>query len=302
MRANLGSAVVLTVAALLLLSPATSHAFGHKHKDQPAVTGVTAPSQGVGTAPVTVDARCRSGKAVGGGFQTFAIGIDTGSGPTVALIPVILESRRLDSRTWRVTEQGVRNPQTPSSVPGTNLTVSVYCMRHLRVSEVIAAGVPSTASSTPSTVNPTCSAHKVAIAGGFSLSPLPGTGFAYPSVYENRRRGNRSWRSSAVPGAQASVQLTGYAYCSRRAKPPRMRTWQVSSTPGTGPVHVCGGGLAASAGGWLSSPGTVIVASEGTSGGKKRSYPPGTAYPAGQSWWVAPDHLGASTTGFAYCS
>jgi hypothetical protein len=302
MRARLGLAAVLTVGALFLLSPATSQAAGPKPKDRPAVTGATAPSQGVGTAPVTVDARCPSGKAVGGGFQTFPIGIDAGSGPTVALMPVILESRRLDPRTWRVTEQGVRNPQTPSWVPGTNLTVSVYCMRHLRVSEVIAAGAPSVASSTPSTANPICPAHKVAISGGFSLSPLSGTGFSYPSVYENLRSGNRSWRSSAVPGERPSVQLTGYAYCSKRAKPPRMRTWQVSSTPGAGPVRACSGGLAASAGGWLSSPGTTIVASEGTSGGKKRSYPPGTAYPAGQSWLVAPDHLGVSTTGFAYCS
>jgi hypothetical protein len=302
MRTRLGLAVVITVCALLLLSPATSQAAGPKHKDHPAVTGVTAPSQGVGTAPVTVDARCPSGKAVGGGFRTFAISFDAGSGPTVALMPVILESRRLDPRTWRVTEQGVRNPETPSWVPGTNLTVSAYCMRHLRVSEVIAAGARSTDSSTPSSANPTCPAHTVAISGGFSLSPLSGTGFAFPSVYANLRSGNRGWRSSAVPGEQPSVQLTGYAYCSKLAKPPRVRSWQVSSTPGAGPVRACNGGLAASAGGWLSSPGTTIVASEGTSGGKKRSYPPGKAYPAGQSWWVAPDHLGASTTGFAYCS
>jgi hypothetical protein len=266
------------------------------------VQAVTTPSQGVGPKPANYDISCPRGlKAVGGGFSTFGISISgdlvPGGGPVTAVVPVVMESRRLDGHTWRITEKAALNPAAGPVAPGgTTVTASVYCRKvRGRVRAVEGVGDLLTSNSSPSATDPKCPKGQVALAGGFSVS-VPESGFVYPSVYESFRDGQRGWKSSAIPNTQQSVGLLGFVYCSHESRPPRT----VRRLVGSGITAVtCAKGRAAAAGGFQSAPGSVLGFSMGSNGGKKRSYPPFTAYPAGPSWTFGGP---AGTTEFAYCS
>jgi hypothetical protein len=278
---------------------------------KPRVKAVSTRVLGVGPNPANYDVSCPRGlKAVGGGFSTFALSVAgdpnlvPGGGPVTAVVPVVLESRRLDARTWRITERAAANPAAGPVAPGgTSVVASVYCRKVKgRVTAVEGVGAPSNASSSPSTTDPRCPGGRVALSGGWSLAATPESGFFYPSVYESFRDGSRAWRTSAVPGTEARVALLGFAYCARERKPPRTSRRTVSA--GTASAS-CAKRRAAAAGGFQSAPGAVIQLSTGTTGGKKRGYPPYRAYPAGPVWFVAPgpfDAAGVTTTAFAYCS
>lgn len=289
--------VALSLGACLLA--ATASASG---RNAPKVRAVTGPIEGVGPKPANYDVSCPQGlKAVGGGFSTFGISISgdlvPGGGPVIAVVPVVMESRRLDGRTWRITEKAALNPAAGPAAPGgTSVSVSTYCRKVKGgVRAVEGVGSPSTSNSSPSSTDPMCPKGQVALSGGFSVS-VPESGFVYPSVYESFRDGRRGWRSSAVPNTQQSTSLLGFAYCSHEVNPPRTVRRKIGS--GTTAV-TCAKGLAAADGGFQSDPGSVLGFSMGTNGGKKRSYPPFTAHPAGPSWIFGGPQ---GSTEFAYCS
>ena len=291
-----GAVVFTALSALILLAPAESGA-----ARRPAhVTVVATPTEGVGSDPANYDVTCPRGlKAVGGGFNTFAYVLLGPGGPVTAVVPMVMESRRLNARTWRVTERAAENPVVASSsARGTTVSASVYCRRVKGpVTAVEGVGALSTNASSPSSADPKCPKGTVALAGGWSVTAA--SGFAYPSVYESFRDGSRAWKSSAVPGSQPSVGLLGFAYCARARKPPRRR--EVTSI---GTIFArCKNNLTAAAGGFQATPGTFIQVSTGsTIRNKRQSYQPTTPYPAGPTWASGSGGLNAPTIGFAYCS
>jgi hypothetical protein len=294
-RASIGIA-----ASALLLCVGVSSEDAAASKRGARVQAVTTSSLGVGAQPANYDVSCPRGlKAVGGGFSTFGIGTSGPSGGSVTVVvPVIMESRRLNDRTWRITEKAALNPAAgPSSPRGTTVTASVYCRKVKgRVRAVEVVGAVSTSNSTPSSADPKCPRGQVALAGGFSVT-APDSGFVYPSVFESFRDGQRGWRSSAIPNTQSSTGLLGFVYCSHESRPPRAMR-RNRGYPGITSVR-CGKGSAAAAGGFQSAPGEGLGLSTGSIGGKKPSYPPLSAYPAGTSWIF---RGAAGTTVFAYCS
>jgi hypothetical protein len=292
-----GMVVFTALCVLVLLAPAESGA-----ARRPAhVTVVATPTEGVGSDPANYDVTCPEGlKAVGGGFNTGGYVLPGPGGLVTAVVPVVMESRRLNARTWRVTERAAENPVVASSSSrGTTVSASVYC-RPVKgpVTAVEGVGALSTDASSASSADPKCPKGTVALAGGWSVTAA--SGFAYPSVYESFRDGSRAWKSSAVPGSQPSVGLLGFAYCARARKPPRRR-----EVTGSGRTIFarCKNNLTAAAGGFQATPGTFIQVSTGsTIRNKRQSYQPTTPYPAGPTWASGSGGLYAGATGFAYCS
>ena len=292
------------VCSLILLGRPDFAAAAQRHAK---VMAVSTPGLGVGPRAANYDVSCPRGlKAVGGGFSSPAIGV-AGSlvpgGSAIAVIPVVIESRRLNARTWRVTERAALNPAVASFAPqGTTVTASVYCRKIKgRVTSVFGAAGPSTTSSSPSTAEATCPKGRVALAGGWSLG-VSDSGFVDPSVYESFRDGSRAWRVSATPNTDSQVSTLAYAYCARERKPPRTRRRAVKSS--ITPV-VCPEGLAAAAGGFQSVPGAVIQESIGSSARKDGRFKPNVPYRAGRNWRIGAGPLEApptTTTAFAYCS
>ncbi|HEY7121816.1 MAG TPA: hypothetical protein VH329_04590 [Solirubrobacterales bacterium] len=301
-----GGIVALVVATAVALQLSSSSAAAAQRNS--TVRAVSTPSMGVGPTAANYDVSCPKGqKAVGGGFNTVGIlvagDLVPGGGPVPAVVPVVFESRRLDSRTWRVTERAALNPAVASFAPnGTTVTASVYCRKvkgrvlaRLEVGDVARPGSP------PSTGDPSCPKRYVALSGGWSVSTGPETGFLYPSIYESFRDGRGAWRSSVAANTESTADMIALVYCSKERKPPRTRRL----TGGSGSILVsCPKGLAAAAGGFKSAPGYVPTQSIGSSGGKKPSYPAVTAYPAGPVWMVGAGSFGPplTTTAFAYCS
>lgn len=296
-RLGIAGAVVFTaLSALALLAPAESGA-----ARRPAhVTVVATPTEGVGSDPANYDVTCPRGlKAVGGGFNTFGFAREgPGGGLVTAVVPVVMESRRLNARTWRVTERAAINPVVTPAPQGTTVSASVYCRRVKGpVTAVEGVGARSTDASSPSSADPKCPKGTVALSGGWSVTAA--SGFAYPSVYESFRDGSRAWKSSAVPGSQPSVGLLGFAYCAHARKPPRRRL-----VKGSGTVYArCTNNLTAAAGGFQAMPGTFVQVSTGsTIRDKRQPYQPTNPYPAGPTWASGSGGLYAPSTGFAYCS
>ena len=294
-RLGIAGAVVFTALfALALLVPGESGA-----ARRPAhITVVATPNEHVGSDPANYDVSCPRGlKAVGGGFNTFGSALPgPGGGLVTAVVPVVMESRRLNARTWRVTERAALNPVT--SAQGTTVSASVYCRRVKGpVTAVEGVGPLSTSASLPSSADPKCPKGTVALSGGWSATAA--SGFAYPSVYESFRDGSRAWKSSAIPGSQPSVGLLGFAYCAHARKPPRRR--QVMSS---GTVFArCTNNLTAAAGGFQATPGSFVQVSTGsTIRDKHQPYQPTIPNPAGPTWASGSGGLYAPSTGFAYCS
>ena len=313
MSRRLGLAVLLGCGTVCLLVALTCSDAAIAAKHHSRVSAVSTPTLGVGPTPANYDVTCPRGlKAVGGGFNTSGISIAgplVPGGSAIAVVPVVYESRRLNARTWRVTEKAALNPAVPSFAPrGTTVTASVYCRKVKgRVTAVEGLGSSSTTPSSPSTADPRCPKGRVAVGGGWSVQlsderTPSARGFFLPSIYESFRDGSRRWRTSAVPSSGETLNTFGLVYCAHERKPPRTIRRTVSS--GAASVR-CGGGLAAAAGGFQTTPGAVIQTSIGSSGGRKRSYPPGTTYPAGPSWMVGTDPIDGPSTpimAFAYCS
>ncbi len=313
MSRRLGLAVVLgcgTVCLLVALTCSDAAAAAKRHS---RVSAVSSPILGVGPTPANYDVTCPRGlKAVGGGFNTSGIGVAgplVPGGSAIAVVPVVYESRRLNARTWRVTEKAALNPAVPAFAPqGTTVTASVYCRKVKgRVTAVEGLGGLSATPSSPSTADPRCPKGRVAVGGGWSVqlsdeSTPSARGFFVPSIYESFRDGSRRWRTSAIPSSGETLDTFGLVYCAHERKPPRTSRRTVRS--GLASVS-CGRELAAAAGGFRATPGAVIQTSLGSSAGRKRRYPPGTAYPAGPSWMVGAgpiDGPSTPTTVFAYCS
>jgi hypothetical protein len=294
-------AAIALALPVLFFGTFSAHASAGK-RGAPGVQVVTTSAEGVGPHPANYDVSCPRGlKAVGGGFSTFGIGLSGPSGGSVtAVVPVVMESRRLDGRTWRITEKAALNPAVsgPGAPGGTTVTASVYCRKVKgEVRAVEGVGALSTSNSAPSSADPKCPRGQVAVAGGFSVT-VPDSGFVYPSVYESFRDGQRAWKSSAIPNTQASTALLGFVYCSHESRPPLEVRKNRGGFPGITSVR-CKKGLAAAAGGFQAPPGDWLGNSMGSVGGKHNDPPPFSAVPAGPSWSVTG---AAGTTAFAYCS
>ena len=306
----MGARVSIAVVALLALAIAVIHPPAASAKwNGSRVRGVSSPSEGVGSKAANYDVSCPRGlKAVGGGFSTFGISVAgdlVPGGSAIAVVPVVFESRLLNARTWRVTERAAVNPAAgPAAPQGTSVIASVYCRKVKgRLTTVEDIGAPSSTPSSPSSADPRCPRGRVAVGGGWSVQLSEESGFVYPSIYESFRDGSRAWKTSAIPGSGESLDTFGLVYCARERKPPR--TSRRTVTSGLATVG-CAKGLAAAAGGFQATRGAVIQTSTGSSGGKKRSYPPGKAYPAGPSWGVGAGTFGLAPTSaatvFAYCT
>jgi hypothetical protein len=302
-------AVALAMASGVLLL-ALPDAIAKKGPRRNPVVGVSARAN-LGTAPVTLEPQCPTRtKAIGGGFSAFTVTTQTfPDPPIVASVTMVYESHRAGPRAWRTSAVKLKNPAGGPFAPppgSFDLEAWSYCKRiHGKIKELAVTGPATSSSDAASTATATCPRRSSLLAGGYSASPVPGPGFAYPAIFENFPSGRRSWTASAVPLSQPSVQVTSVADCiraskkgSKGSKGPVLRTGGLQSNAAE--TSECPGKLRAGDGGFrfprtISGPAGFSEAGPGDGVGIQD---PGVVYPIGQTWIV---FGGSGTTAFALC-
>lgn len=215
-------ALAVAVAASLLLAPAgLAHKAGKgKKASKPpaAESTVTATGQGSGMGTiVSATANCpRNMRAVSGGFQAPA---------SIDVIPVVFESVRTASRSWRASAQ-LLDLGAPSNV---TLQTTVYCKHKFFAGKT--SRVTSPTDGDPHLgplVGASCRRSQIAVSGGFTMAAPLTDGAVTALVLDSRRDGAQAWNTWLATGSGGTGAASTEVYCARHQ---RELTDAVASSP-----------------------------------------------------------------------
>jgi hypothetical protein len=296
---RLARGILVALASWLILGAPASSA-----KESPGIVGVEAVAD-PGASQISLEPTCPpKTRAIGGGYSSWGTAVGDGSGPPITVaLEAVYESRRASNRAWRSSAVLLRNPAAPPTATGpTPFSAWSYCRPFKgKVRTSFATGPPTTSAAQSSTARASCPKRSVALSGGFSATPLPGPGLAYPAIYQSFRSGQRAWIASAVPGSQSSVSITSYAYCVHGISAPIKRR-HTKAQSGIVSSDRCPKGLQAGAGGFRTPLGGGAGFSEATNEPNRRVFP-GVAYRTGRSWIIqGGSPSDGPITVFGYCS
>jgi hypothetical protein len=204
--------VTAILSGLFAASGGKAAAEPHQPRVFKAVAAATGPGS-IATAAASCpkeNTKLGHWRAVSGGFKIGTSSTPLGAPPP--LTPVVYESRREGSRSWRVSAQSLSN--------GVDLTVYVNCQRQVPKPRAISSAVVTPGQPR---VGPTAIAQCPtgrAVAGGFS-TPLPFTPFgAANTVVGSFPNGTRQWRAQVVSNRPSSVR--SFVYCAERNRKPKL--------------------------------------------------------------------------------